>query len=129
MVATVFLLLTKAETFLKLGVDIEAFGETTLAIRGIPARLQRLHPEKLVRDLLDIAGSFREASPDQIQEEMLFSMSCRGAVMAGDHLDATALEDLIKRGAHLPQDRTCAHGRPVRVFLSIEDLERAFYRR
>lgn len=123
------LLLTKAETFLKLGVDIEAFGETTLAIRGIPARLQRLHPEKLVRDLLDIASSYREASPDQIQEEMLFSMSCRGAVMAGDHLDATALEDLIKRGAHLPQDRTCAHGRPVRVFLSIEDLERAFYRR
>ncbi|MFK5957121.1 MAG: DNA mismatch repair endonuclease MutL [Planctomycetota bacterium] len=123
------LLLHKADTFRKLGVDIEAFGETTLAIRGIPARLTRLHPEKLVRDLLDIASSFREASPDQIQEEMLFSMSCRGAVMAGDHLDATALEDLIKRGSHLPQDRTCAHGRPVRVFLSIEDLERAFYRR
>ena len=60
---------------------------------------------------------------------MLHSMACRGAVMAGDFLDEQALEDLLKRGANLPQDRTCAHGRPVRVFVSQEDLERAFYRR
>lgn len=123
------LLLQKRETFLKLGVDVEAFGETTLAIRGIPARLTRLRPEKLVDDLLEIATSFRDATPDRLQEEMLFSMACRGAVMAGDHVDAAALEGLLKRGANLPQDRTCAHGRPVRVFLSLEDLERAFYRR
>ncbi|MGB0953245.1 MAG: DNA mismatch repair endonuclease MutL [Planctomycetota bacterium] len=123
------LLLNKRETFVKLGVDIEAFGETTLAIRGIPARLTRLRPEKLVQDLLEIATSFRDATPDRLQEEMLFSMACRGAVMAGDHVDAAALEGLLKRGADLPQDRTCAHGRPVRVFLSLEDLERAFYRR
>ena len=123
------LLLSKKEVFRGLGVEIEAFGETTLAIRGIPARLTRLLPEKLVMDLLEIATSFRDATPDRIQEEMLFSMACRGAVMAGDHVDADALEGLLRRGADLPQDRTCAHGRPVRVFLSLEDLERAFYRR
>ncbi len=123
------LLLQHQDKFRKLGVDIEAFGETTLAIRGIPARLQRLQPEKLVLDLLEIAQSHRQATPDQIQEEMLFSMACRGAVMAGDAVDAEALESLLRRGADLPQDRTCAHGRPVRVFLSLEDLERAFYRR
>lgn len=123
------LLLRHQEVFLKLGVDVDAFGENTLAIRGVPARLTRLRPEKLVNDLLEIATSFRDATPDRLQEEMLFSMACRGAVMAGDHVDAAALEGLLKRGADLPQDRTCAHGRPVRVFLSLEDLERAFYRR
>ena len=123
------LLLGLKETFLKLGVDVDAFGETTLAIRGVPARLQRLHPEKLVMDLLEIATDNRAASPEKIQEEMLFSMSCRGAVMAGDHVDRAALEGLLKRGANLPQDRTCAHGRPVRIMLTIEDLERAFFRR
>lgn len=123
------LLLGLKDTFLKLGVDVDAFGETTLAIRGVPARLQRLHPEKLVMDLLEIATDHRAASPEKIQEEMLFSMSCRGAVMAGDHVDRAALEGLLKRGANLPQDRTCAHGRPVRIMLTIEDLERAFFRR
>ncbi|MDP7062478.1 MAG: DNA mismatch repair endonuclease MutL [Planctomycetota bacterium] len=123
------LLLGLKDTFLKLGVDIDAFGETTLAIRGVPARLQRLHPEKLVMDLLEIATDNRAASPEKIQEEMLFSMSCRGAVMAGDHVDRAALESLLKRGANLPQDRTCAHGRPVRIMLTLEDLERAFFRR
>ncbi|MCP4094002.1 MAG: DNA mismatch repair endonuclease MutL [Planctomycetes bacterium] len=123
------LLLGLKDTFLRLGVDVDAFGETTLAIRGVPARLQRLHPEKLVMDLLEIATDNRAASPEKIQEEMLFSMSCRGAVMAGDHVDRAALEGLLKRGANLPQDRTCAHGRPVRIMLTLEDLERAFFRR
>lgn len=123
------LLLRRQEVFARLGVEIEAFGETTIAIRTVPARLTRLVPEKLVRDLLAIAEENKQATPDRIAEEMLHSMSCRGAVMAGDRLDAEALQGLLERGADLPQDRTCAHGRPVRVFLTIEDLEKAFYRR
>ena len=123
------LLVRRAEVFTQLGVEIEAFGETTVAIRTVPARLTRLVPEKLVRDLLAIAEENKTATADRIAEEALHSMACRGAVMAGDRLDADALEGLLKRGAGLPQDRTCAHGRPVRVFLTLEDLEKAFYRR
>ncbi|MDP6850283.1 MAG: DNA mismatch repair endonuclease MutL [Planctomycetota bacterium] len=123
------LLLARKEVFSKLGVEIEAFGEATLAVNAVPARIARLVPEKLVMDLLEIAAEFRKATPDTLQEESLHRMACRGAVMAGDYLDQTALEDLLRRGANLPQDRTCAHGRPVRVFLSNEDLEKAFHRR
>jgi DNA mismatch repair protein MutL len=122
-------LLRHRETFLQLGVDLDAFGPVTIALRGVPARLTRLRPEALVDDLLEIAREERDASPERLQEEMLFRMSCRGAVMAGDRLDADALQSLLRRGAHLPQDRTCAHGRPVRVFLTLADLERAFHRR
>ena len=123
------LLEERAEQLRELGVDVEAFGETTVAIRAVPARLQRLRPEALVQDLLEIAAEHRQATPDAVQEEMLHSMACRGAVMAGDRLGKEQLEGLLRRGADLPQDRTCAHGRPVRVLLSTEDLERAFYRR
>ncbi|MCH2101278.1 MAG: DNA mismatch repair endonuclease MutL [Planctomycetes bacterium] len=123
------LLMRRQKVFSQLGVEIEAFGENTVAIRTVPARLTRLVPEKLVRDLLAIAEENKQATPDRIAEEMLHSMACRGAVMAGDRLDAEALQGLLERGADLPQDRTCAHGRPVRVFLTIEDLEKAFYRR
>jgi DNA mismatch repair protein MutL len=123
------LLEERADLLRTLGVEVEAFGETTLAIRAVPARLRRLQPEGLVQDLLEVAGEHRAATPDALQEEMLHSMACRGAVMAGDRLGREQLEGLLRRGADLPQDRTCAHGRPVRVLLSVEDLERAFYRR
>ncbi len=123
------LLLDKADTLRALGVEVEAFGDHTLAIRSVPARLTRLVPEKLLDDLLEIAREQRAASPEKLAEEMLYSMACRGAVMAGDRLQEEDLQGLLRRGAHLPQDRTCAHGRPVRVFLSLEDLEKAFYRR
>jgi len=123
------LLLGNGEVFRSLGVDLEAFGETTVAVRAVPARLTRLQPEALVRDLLQLAASPASATPDRLQEETLHTMACRAAVRAGDRLDGEALRDLLRRGAVLPQDRTCAHGRPVRVFLSLADLERAFDRR
>ncbi len=122
-------LLARRDALARLGVDLEAFGPTTVAIRGVPARLERLRPERLVDDLLEIVREEREASPERLQEEILFRMACRGAVMAGDRLEADALQGLLRRGAELPQDRTCAHGRPVRVFLSVADLEKAFHRR
>ena len=122
-------LVDKKDVFRKLGVEIAEFGDTTLAINAVPARLKRLKPEALVEDLLEILHQTRKPSPEQIQEEMLYSMSCRAAVMAGDYVNEESLRSLLKRGADLPQDRTCAHGRPVRVFLSYLDLEKAFYRR
>jgi len=123
------LLLSHADIFLTMGVKIEAFGETTAALHAVPARLTHLKPQSLVQDLLEIAEENRDARPEKIQEEALFSMACRGAVMAGDHLAEEDLRSLLQRGAHLPQDRTCAHGRPVRVLLSLDDLEKAFYRK
>ncbi len=123
------LLIEKADIFRPLGIDVEPFGETTLAIRSVPARLTRLDPESLVRDLLEIASENKEASTESIIEEVLFSMACRGAVMAGDRLELEDLQGLLRRGEGLSQDRTCAHGRPVRVLLTRADLEKAFYRR
>jgi DNA mismatch repair protein MutL len=123
------LLLTHQKVFRSLGVELEAFGETTVALRAVPGRLHRLKPASLVQDLIEIAEENRSASPEKLQEETLFRMACRGAVMAGDHLQEEDLRGLLKRGANLPQDRTCAHGRPVRVFLSMADLEKAFFRR
>jgi len=122
-------LLAQRAVYARIGVELDAFGPTTVAVRAVPARLTRLRPESLVDDLLEIAREERDPSPERLQERLLFSMACRGAVMAGDRLDAEALQGLLRRGAGLPQDRTCAHGRPVRVFLSVADLEKAFQRR
>lgn len=123
------LLAEEAPRLTGFGVDLEPFGETTLSVRGVPARLDRLRAADLIEELLELLRRPGSAAPEDLGDALLQRMSCRGAVMAGDHLSTEMLQDLLKRGAELPQDRTCAHGRPVRVFLSLEDLERAFYRR
>ena len=121
--------LQHAAVWRRLGVELEAIGPGTLALRAVPARLTRLVPERLVADLLELLRAPAPPAPDALVEAVLARLACRGAVMAGDRLDGEALADLLRRGAGLPQDRTCAHGRPVRVFLSLADLERAFQRR
>lgn len=118
-----------ADVFRSLGVELEAFGPGAVSVRAVPSLLDRLVPERLVHDLLDVAREHREAAPAALADEVLRRMACRGAVSAGDRLDGEMLENLLRRGARLPQDRTCAHGRPVRVLLSLQDLERAFHRR
>ncbi|HEX9792736.1 MAG TPA: DNA mismatch repair endonuclease MutL [Planctomycetota bacterium] len=122
-------LVVHAQSLAVLGLELAAFGETTVAVRAVPSRLTRLQPERVVADVLELLAEHGEAGAETLQDEVLQRMACRGAVMAGDRLDTSALQDLLRRGAALPQDKTCAHGRPVRVFLTLEDLERAFHRR
>ena len=114
----------------RLGIELEPFGPTTLAVHGLPARLRRPDATGLVADLvrvLEETGKPPEA--DEVLEEVLHSAACRSSIMAGDTLCDEEIAALLRRGAELESDQTCPHARPTRVRFTLSDLERAFHRR
>lgn len=111
------------------GLEIEPFGATTLALRGLPARLARPRPEAIVKDLVALLEEQGDLAPERLFEEMLHRAACRSSVMAGDALSQAEMEELFARGAKLESDQTCVHGRPTRVRFTVADLEKAFARR
>ena len=123
----------QAAALSRIGIEVEAFGPKTLAVRGLPARLQRPRVESIVRDTIEVleaarAGD-RDPSAEQVLEEVLHRAACRSSVMAGDALSEEEMKSLLERGARLESDQTCVHGRPTRVRFTLADLERAFHRR
>ena len=112
-----------------LGFQVEAFGSNTFLVRGIPQILTGIEPAAALRVLVE---DFEEDErPLQAEQEaIIVARICkRAAVKAGKTLSleeqAALLNDLEKCQA----PRTCPHGRPTMIHLSVDLLERQFGRR
>lgn len=117
------------ELLTEIGVQIEQFGGTTVALTGLPTLLGRATPEELVRaviDLLDEHGS--NASRRDLLDSLLHMMSCKAAIKAGQRLSAEEINALLAQ-RHLVDDaHHCPHGRPTALTLSRDELDRQFGR-
>lgn len=114
----------------KVGIQVGALGESTIAVHGVPARLKSPDVEGLVRDVAEIlARTGKAPAPEEIIEEVLHRAACRSSVMAGDTLSEDEIRTLLERGRALESDQTCPHARPTRVKFTLADLEKAFHRR
>jgi len=126
----VSLLSTHRDSLAKVGVQLEPFGETTVAVQGLPALLKHPDAEGLVRDVAEhLKESGKAPEVDVLCEHVLHRMACRSSIMAGDVLTDDDIQALLERAARWENDQTCAHGRPTRVHFSLSDLEKAFHRR
>jgi DNA mismatch repair protein MutL len=118
------------DTLARAGVELARFGERTLAVHGLPARLRRVDAEGLVRDVVErIERAGKAPSSSELLEEVLHSAACRASVMAGDMLSQAEIRSLLERASAAESDQTCPHARPTRVRFTLADLERAFHRR
>jgi DNA mismatch repair protein MutL len=124
------LLVRHAEALGRIGIQLEAFGATTVAVGGLPARLRRPDPADLVRVALGVLETQGEApAAEDLLEGVLHSSACRSSAMAGDDLDPAEIRSLLERARAFDGASTCPHGRPTRVRFTLADLERAFGRR
>ncbi|MCB9915686.1 MAG: DNA mismatch repair endonuclease MutL [Planctomycetes bacterium] len=125
------LLLEHRDALARIGIELDAFGETDVAVHGLPARLRHPDAAGVVRDLADLLARTGKA-PDaaDVIEEVLHRASCRSSCMAGDALSEDEIRALLERGRELgAADQTCPHARPTRVRFTLDDLERAFHRK
>lgn len=118
--------LESAAELRRLGLEVEAFGPDTLAVRAVPAVLRGESPAELLEAVL-APRELHGGVPDGL-DRRLFTMACHAAVKAGDPLREDEISDLLRQGAELEHDATCPHGRPTRLVIGRDELERLFKR-
>lgn len=127
--ADLALLVQHREALRRIGIEVEPFGESTVAVHGIPARIRRPDPEAIVRDVVAvIAKTGKAPDAEDVLEEVLHRASCRSSIMAGDALNESSIRALLERARAAGTDQTCPHARPTRVKFTLKDLEKAFHR-
>ena len=108
------------------GFDIDEFSENEIVIRAVPAFDFRDSIENVfLQLLLDIKN---EVEIKDLRENIIISMSCKGAVKAGQKLDMFEMQNMVRR-IHEVGKYTCPHGRPIIVKLSKNDLDKMFGRK
>ena len=108
------------------GFDIDEFSENEIVIRAVPAFDFRDSIENVfLQLLLDLKN---EVEIKDLRENIIISMSCKGAVKAGQKLDMFEMQNMVRR-IHEVGKYTCPHGRPIIVKLSKNDLDKMFGRK
>jgi DNA mismatch repair protein MutL len=111
------------------GLVVDRFGPDTLRIREVPALLQGVDLERLLRDLLSdlaVQGS-SERLGDRVNG-ILATMACHGAVRANRRLGLVEMNALLRDMERIERADQCNHGRPTWVRVSLGELDRLFSR-
>ncbi|MAG29490.1 MAG: DNA mismatch repair protein MutL [Deltaproteobacteria bacterium] len=125
------------ELALRLGFEIESFGEGAVLVRAIPAEVAGQDVGELVGEL---AGALEEvergddAGESAIRwlpslDRLFATMACHAARRFGDRLPEAEQQAILSGLDTIPWAPTCPHGRPVAILIQHEDLELRFRRR
>lgn len=113
------------DALLGVGLDCGVLGDTTVAIRSVPALLHRAPPERLLRDILgELSRAGERAFADAI-DMALATMACHGSIRAGDTLSLDEAAALLRAMDEVDDFAGhCPHGRPVVYSVDFGELER-----
>lgn len=113
------------ESFNKFGFEIDEFGDNEILIRAVPIMNFRDSIENIFREIL---MNLRENKSKDIRENIIISMSCRGAIKANEKLTQDEMEIMVEK-LHEIGEYTCPHGRPIIIKITMNDLEKMFKRK
>ena len=123
-------LLDLAPDLARLGLGLEPFGGSAVAVRETPAVLGQVAAGPLLRDILDELADLGNSQRLAARIDAVLSrMACHGSVRSGRNLRVDEMNALLREMEATPNSGQCNHGRPTYVELKLADIERLFGRR
>ena len=119
------LALENTEIFSSFGFDIDDFEKNEILLRTTPTMDLRDSYENIIKEILDNISKNKDKD---IRENIIVSMSCKGAIKANHKLTIEAMYSMVAK-LHEVGEYTCPHGRPIIVKMSLLDLEKLFKRK
>ena len=119
------LALENTEIFSSFGFDIDDFDKNEILIRSTPIMDLRDSYENIIKEILNNLSKNKDVD---IRENIIVSMSCKGAIKANHKLKMEEMYSMVAK-LHEVGEYTCPHGRPIIVKMSLTDLEKMFKRK
>lgn len=113
----------------ELGFQVEHFGMNTFLVRAIPQILAGMEPTAALRVLVEEFEEDEKPLQAQKEAKIIARICKRAAVKAGKTLSVEEQRALLSDLENCQAPRTCPHGRPTMIHLSVDLLERQFGRR
>ena len=112
----------------EIGLTVETFGETEVAIRAIPMILGQPQAGDLLREIIDQLEGERGIVSLEKRRAGVLAIACKKAVRRGEKLTESDLRELVVRMVEKNITPTSPRGTPLIVALSHSDVDRRFRR-
>jgi DNA mismatch repair protein MutL len=113
----------------QLGFQVEPFGTGTFLVRAIPSLLSGMDPAAALRVLVEDFEEDESPLQAEVEARIIARVCKRAAVKAGKTLSLEEQRALLADLEACQSPRTCPHGRPTMIHLSVDLLERQFGRK
>jgi len=123
------MLVTQLPFLQQFGFDVEEFGPNTFQVRAMPALFMGSDPSTALRALVEDFEEDESPLQNEIEAKLAARVCKRMAVKAGQTLSHEEQRALLTELETCDSPRTCPHGRPTMIHLSVDMLERQFGRR
>ncbi len=127
--AAAALLHSQMDTLNQIGFSIEPFGGNTFLVRSLPTVLGPVDPARAVRVVVEDFEEDETVLAAEVEARLIARVCKRAAVRAGQVLSIAEQSELVQRLEQCVSPRTCPHGRPTMIHLSVDALERQFGRK
>ena len=111
------------------GFKIETFGKNSFLIRAIPSLFTNVDPAEALKVVVEDFEEDEKPLKGQIESRLIARICKRAAVKSGKSLTPEEQRSLILELERCKSPRTCPHGRPTMIHLSVNLLERQFGRK
>lgn len=123
------LLISQKTVLFEMGFDLEEFGVDTFRLRSIPGHFLQANPLALIRAAVEDIEEDETPLQSAVEEKIIARICKRAAIKGGQLLAIEEQRALITELEKCESPRTCPHGRPTMIHLSVDLLERQFGRR
>jgi DNA mismatch repair protein MutL len=123
------LLISQLPILQHFGFDVEEFGGNSFQVRAVPALFAGADPASALRALVEDFEEDEAPLQNEIEARLAGRVCKRLAVKAGQTLSPDEQRALLSDLESCESPRTCPHGRPTMIHLSVDMLERQFGRR
>ena len=123
------LLITQLPTLQHFGFDVEEFGPNTFQVRAMPVLFMGSDASAALRALVEDFEEDESPLQHEVEAKLAARVCKRLAVKAGQSLSNEEQRALLVDLESCDSPRTCPHGRPTMIHLSVDMLERQFGRR
>ncbi|HNO85677.1 MAG TPA: DNA mismatch repair endonuclease MutL [Anaerolineales bacterium] len=111
------------------GFEVEEFGANTFQVRAMPALFAGGDPASALRALVEDFEEDEAPLQSEVEAKLAARVCKRLAVKGGQTLTTEEQRALLNDLEACTSPRTCPHGRPTMIHLSVDALERQFGRR
>ncbi len=111
------------------GFEVEEFGTNTFQVRAMPTLFSGGDPASALRALVEDFEEDETPLQAEVEAKLAARVCKRLAVKGGQTLTSDEQRSLLNDLEACQSPRTCPHGRPTMIHLSVDTLERQFGRK
>ena len=112
-----------------LGFQVEQFGPGTFLVRAVPSLLTGIDPALALHAVVEDFEEDETPLQTEVEAKIIARVCKRAAVKAGQVLSPEEQRTLLQDLEACQSPRTCPHGRPTMIHLTVDLLERQFGRK